>query len=112
LEALQGLGDAAKQAADVPETTLSRVELRASQINGCSICVDMHSRELRHAGEPDERIYTVGASREAPYLTDADRAALALAEASRRAAAGSARARDRRDQRVEPHQRRHAIGHT
>jgi AhpD family alkylhydroperoxidase len=83
--ALQRLGTAAKRAG-VPETTLYLIELRASQINGCSVCVDMHSRELKDAGEPDERIFTVAAWREAPYFTDAERAALALAEAATRLA--------------------------
>ena len=62
------------------------VVLRASQINGCSVCVDMHSRELKAAGEPDERIFTVAAWHEAPYFTDAERAALALTEAATRLA--------------------------
>jgi AhpD family alkylhydroperoxidase len=65
----------------VPERTQLLVVLRASQINGCSVCVDMHSRELRKAGETDERIFTVPAWRDAPYFTEAERAALALAEA-------------------------------
>jgi AhpD family alkylhydroperoxidase len=52
-----------------------------SQINGCSHCTEMHSRELRDAGESDERIATVAAWREAPYFTEAERAALALTEA-------------------------------
>jgi AhpD family alkylhydroperoxidase len=64
-------------------TTRYLLELRASQINGCSICVDMHSRELKAAGEPDERINTVAAWREPPYFTDAERTALALTEAAR-----------------------------
>lgn len=85
LEALQALGSAVRRA-DIPETTLYLVELRASQINGCSICVDMHSHELKLAGEPDERIHTVAAWREAPYFTDAERAALALTEAATRLA--------------------------
>lgn len=85
LTALQGLGDAAKQA-DIPETTLFLVELRASQINGCSICVEIHSHELKLAGEPDERVNTVAAWREAPYFTEAERAALALTEAATRLA--------------------------
>jgi AhpD family alkylhydroperoxidase len=85
LKALQGLGNAVKQAA-IPETTLYLVELRASQINGCSICVDMHSHELKLAGEPDERINTVAAWRETPYFTEAERAALALTEAATRLA--------------------------
>jgi AhpD family alkylhydroperoxidase len=65
----------------VPATTAFLVHLRASQINGCSFCAEMHSRELKEAGEPDERIWTVAAWREAPYFTDAERAALALTEA-------------------------------
>jgi AhpD family alkylhydroperoxidase len=72
--------------AGIPETTHFLVQLRASQINGCSVCVDMHSRELAHAGEPAERISCVAAWREAPYYTDAERAALALAEAVTRLA--------------------------
>lgn len=85
LQALQGLGNAARQA-DLPATTLALVELRASQINSCSVCVDMHSHELELAGEPAERIHTVAAWREAPYFTDAERAALALTEAATRLA--------------------------
>ena len=60
------------------------MHLRASQINGCSVCVDMHARDLRKAGESDERIFAVAAWRETPYYTDAERAALALAEAMTR----------------------------
>jgi AhpD family alkylhydroperoxidase len=85
MPALQKLGAAIKHA-DVPDTTLYLIELRTSQINGCSVCIDMHSRELKAAGEPDERIFGVAAWREAPYYTDAERAALALAEAGTRLA--------------------------
>jgi AhpD family alkylhydroperoxidase len=60
------------------------VALRASQINGCSICVEMHSRELKQLGTSDDRIYAVAAWREAPYFTQAERAALALTEAATR----------------------------
>lgn len=70
----------------VPRTTLLLVSLRASQINGCSFCVDMHWRELREEGESDEKIFAVAAWREAPYFTDAERAALALTEAGTRLA--------------------------
>jgi AhpD family alkylhydroperoxidase len=83
LEALQELG-ASASAAGIPETTLYMVDLRASQINGCSVCVDIHSRELEHAGESSERIHGVAAWREAPYFSEAERAALALAEAATR----------------------------
>jgi AhpD family alkylhydroperoxidase len=85
MEALQKLGAAARRAG-VPATTLYLIEVRASQINGCSVCLDMHSRELKAAGASDERIFMVGAWREAPYFTDAERAALALTEAVTRLA--------------------------
>jgi AhpD family alkylhydroperoxidase len=85
MDALQQLGAAARRAG-VPATTLYLIEVRASQINGCSVCLDMHSRELKAAGEPDERIFMVGAWREAPYFSDAERAALALTEAATRLA--------------------------
>src|SRR3989441_9464186 len=65
----------------VPSATLELVHLRASQINGCSFCVDSGSRHARKAGETDERLFAVAAWREAPYFTDAERAALALTEA-------------------------------
>ena len=88
LKALVQLGEAAHEAG-VPATTVYLVQMRASQINGCSICVDMHSRELRAAGEPNVRVDMVGAWREAPYFTDAERAALALTEAATRLADSS-----------------------
>ena len=65
----------------VPEATLELVHLRASQINGCSYCVDGGVRSAKKAGESDERLFAVAAWREAPYFTDAERAALALSEA-------------------------------
>ena len=85
MAALQRLGRAVHDSG-LPETTLKLVELRASQINGCAVCLDMHARELRNLGEADERIFTVAAWREAPYFTDAERAALALTEAATRLA--------------------------
>jgi AhpD family alkylhydroperoxidase len=85
MQALLKLGSAI-QRAGVPATTRYLLELRASQINGCSTCVDMHSRELKAAGEPDVRINAVAAWRETPYFTDAERAALALTEAATRLA--------------------------
>jgi AhpD family alkylhydroperoxidase len=85
LAALQKLGAATKHSG-VPEATLVLVTLRASQINGCSVCVDMHTRELKALGEPDVRVFTVSAWRETPYFSDAERAALALTEAATRIA--------------------------
>jgi AhpD family alkylhydroperoxidase len=70
----------------VPSATLELVHLRASQINGCSACVDSGACNARKAGETDERLFTVAAWREAPYFTDAERAALALTEAATRLA--------------------------
>src|SRR5829696_6951195 len=83
MKALMTLG-ASSVKAGVPARTLLLVHLRASQINGCSVCVDMHSRELKQAGETDERLFAVAAWREAPWFTEAERAALALAEAATR----------------------------
>lgn len=85
LEALQGVSKAAAKTG-VPDATVMMVALRASQINGCSFCVEMHTRELREAGESEERIATVAAWREAPWLSDAERAALGLTEAVTRIA--------------------------
>ncbi|MHC2435272.1 AhpD family alkylhydroperoxidase [Bradyrhizobium sp. USDA 4451] len=79
MKALQALSESTKQA--LPEKLLELVHLRASQINGCSVCVDMHPKLARRAGETDERLFAVGAWRDAPYFTDAERAALALTEA-------------------------------
>lgn len=76
--------DQATQKADLPLVTHKLVHLRASQINGCSVCVDMHARELKKAQQSDERIFAVSAWRETPYFTDAERAALALTEAATR----------------------------
>jgi AhpD family alkylhydroperoxidase len=70
----------------VPRKTLELVHLRASQINGCSYCVDSGARNAKKAGETDERLFAVAAWREAPYFTDAERAALALTEAATRLA--------------------------
>ncbi|TCN44639.1 AhpD family alkylhydroperoxidase [Kribbella orskensis] len=70
----------------VRQTTLELVHLRASQINGCSACVDSGARNARKAGETDERLATVAAWRETPYFDDAERAALALTEAATRLA--------------------------
>lgn len=88
-EALQGLakaaGEAAKEAG-LPRSTIELVNLRASQINGCAVCLDMHTRALTKMGESDQRLHTVAAWREAPYFTEEERAALALAEAGTRIA--------------------------
>jgi AhpD family alkylhydroperoxidase len=89
LDALQSLSKAANDAADqagLPSRTLELVNLRASQINGCAVCLDMHTRGAKKAGETDERLFTLAAWRDTPYFTDAERAALALTEAGSRLA--------------------------
>ena len=83
LKALNAVGTSISKGG-VPNTTLELVRLRASQINGCSLCVEMHARDLKKAGEKDDRLFTVAAWRETPYFTDAERAALALTEAATR----------------------------
>ena len=85
-KALQALKASAEKSG-VPARTIGLVELRASQINGCSVCVDMHSRDLKKAGETDDRLFAVAAWRDAPYFTEDERAALALAEAVTRISA-------------------------
>ncbi len=79
MKALQALGDLTKNG--LPEKLLELVHLRASQINGCSACVDMHPKLAKKAGETDERLFAVAAWRETPYFSDSERAALALTEA-------------------------------
>ena len=80
MQALLAL-NAATEKSGIPASVLGLSHLRASQINGCSVCVDMGWRMLRKAGETDERIFAVAAWRDAPYFTDGERAALALTEA-------------------------------
>lgn len=57
------------------------IEMRASQINGCAYCLDMHSIDARAAGETEQRLYTLDAWEETPFFSDRERAALAWAEA-------------------------------
>jgi AhpD family alkylhydroperoxidase len=70
----------------LPAATQELVKLRASQINGCSFCTDMHTKELAHAGESQVRINLVAVWREATVFTEAERAALELAEQGTRLA--------------------------
>lgn len=64
------------------------MQLRASQINGCAYCLDMHWKDLRAAGDNEQRLYSLDAWRECPYYSDRERAALAWAEAVTRVADG------------------------
>ena len=83
LKALQDMNSASEKGG-VPNRTLELVHLRASQINGCSVCAVMHAQGLRNMGETDERLSSVAAWRDAPFFTDGERAALALTEAATR----------------------------
>ena len=60
---------------------LNLIDIRASQINGCAYCLDMHTKDARAAGETEQRIYTLDAWRETPFFTDRERAALEWTEA-------------------------------
>lgn len=71
----------AVHASEIPTPTRELIKLRASQINGCAYCLDMHYKDARAGGETEERLYMVAAWREATVYTPAERAALALTEA-------------------------------
>jgi AhpD family alkylhydroperoxidase len=75
-------------ASTLPASTRHLVNIRASQINGCSGCVDMHTKEAAHSGEDSTRLHLIAAWREATVFTDAERAALALTEEGTRLADG------------------------
>lgn len=79
-KALYGLG-AYLSKSTIEKSLLELVYFRVSQINGCAFCLDMHAKELRAAGETEQRLYVLDAWREAPFYTDKERAAFAYAEA-------------------------------
>lgn len=80
LKAMLGLGKYLRQSG-FDAKLLDLIHLRVSQINGCAYCIDMHWKDLRAAGETEQRLYGLDAWRESPYYTDRERAALAWAEA-------------------------------
>ncbi|WP_037283316.1 carboxymuconolactone decarboxylase family protein [Saccharibacillus sacchari] len=69
------------KATGIDPTILELVKIRASQMNGCAFCLNMHTQDARKLGETEQRIYVLHAWREAPFFNDEERAALALAEA-------------------------------
>lgn len=69
------------EASGLEASLLQLVKLRASQVNGCGYCIDMHSKDARAAGETEQRLYALTAWRETPFFTARERAALALTEA-------------------------------
>ena len=68
-------------ASGLEASLLELVKMRASQINGCAYCLDMHSKDARAAGEAEQRLYVLPAWREAPFYSERERAALAWCEA-------------------------------
>ncbi len=80
LEAMRGLETYVRRCG-LETPLLELVRMRASQINGCAYCIDMHSKDARAAGETEQRLYALSAWEEAPFYTDRERAALAWTEA-------------------------------
>jgi AhpD family alkylhydroperoxidase len=79
--ALHGAAVSAAQDAKLEPELLELLRIRASQINGCAFCIDMHTKDARAQDETEQRIYALNAWRETPFFTDRERAALALTEA-------------------------------
>ncbi|GAA3646278.1 carboxymuconolactone decarboxylase family protein [Nonomuraea antimicrobica] len=90
-KAVKHIVSASRAVADssLPAATRELVQLRVSQINGCAVCVDQHTKDAAHAGETPVRLNLVAAWREAKVFTEAERAALELAEEGTRTADGA-----------------------
>src|SRR6195952_209678 len=86
-EAMQALENYLDQTV-VSKTHKELIKIRASQINGCAFCIDMHTKDARAEGETEQRIYALNAWRETPFFTDRERAALAWAEVVTRVGEG------------------------
>jgi AhpD family alkylhydroperoxidase len=87
IEAMRGLEAYVRQCGLDP-SLLELVKLRASQINGCAYCIDMHTKDARARGESEQRLYALNAWEETPFFTDRERAALAWTEAVTQVAQG------------------------
>ena len=81
MRALFSLGASYLEKCGLERSLLELVKIRASQLNGCTYCIDMHTKDARAAGETEQRIYALNAWRETPFFTDRERAALAWTEA-------------------------------
>jgi AhpD family alkylhydroperoxidase len=84
--AMAALEGYVRRASGLEPSLLELVRTRASQINGCAFCIDMHTKDARVAGETEQRLYALDAWRETPFFTDRERAALAWTEAVTRIA--------------------------
>lgn len=79
--AMSGLESFIRKSSNIEHSLIELVKMRASQINGCAYCLDMHSKDARAAGETEQRLYALNAWRETPFFTPRERAALAWTEA-------------------------------
>src|SRR5262245_24724565 len=80
-QAMLGLEMYVRKSSHLEPALLELVKMRASQINGCAYCIDMHSKDARAEGETEQRLYALNAWRETPFFTERERAALAWTEA-------------------------------
>src|SRR6202035_964186 len=80
-QAMLGLEMFVRKSSNLEPSLIELVKMRASQINGCAFCIDMHSKDARAEGETEQRLYALNAWRETPFFNDRERAALAWAEA-------------------------------
>src|ERR1700728_4330577 len=80
-QALLGLEMFVRKQSKLEPALIELVKMRASQVNGCAYCIDMHSKDARAEGETEQRLYALSAWRETPFSTDRERAALAWTEA-------------------------------
>ena len=81
IQALRGLEHYINQSSGLEPSLRELVKTRASQINGCAYCIDMHTKDARAVGEAEQRLYGLAAWRDTPYFTERERAALAFTEA-------------------------------
>jgi AhpD family alkylhydroperoxidase len=80
-QAMFGLEAFLRKQSKLEPALLQLIKVRASQVNGCAYCIDMHSKDARAGGETEQRIYALSAWEETPFFTDRERAALAMTEA-------------------------------
>lgn len=80
-QAMLALENYVRRSSRLEPSLLALIKMRASQINGCAYCLDMHSKDARAGGETEQRLYALNAWRETPFFTDRERAALAWTEA-------------------------------
>ncbi len=80
-KAMLALETSVREFSKLEPSLIELVKMRASQINGCAYCLDMHSKDARAAGETEQRLYALNAWRETPFFSDRERAALAWTEA-------------------------------